>query len=370
VRVAVLSESFLPQVNGVTNSVLRVLEYLERTGHEAVVAAPGTAAPEIYAGARVISLPAWPMPRYHDVAVSRATTRRVERFLAESGADVVHLASPFMLGPPVVRAAARLGIPVVSAFQTDVPRFARHYGLAFGERWAWNRVVRIHSGCNRTLAPSAAYVAELTEHGVPRVHLWPRGVDGERFSPARRSDEWRAAVGGADVLVGYVGRLAPEKQVLNLRALSGVPGIRVVIIGDGPARATLQAALPTAHFTGFLGGSELAVAMASLDILVHTGEAETFCQTIQEGLASGVPVVAPGVGGPLDLVSPSRTGWLYEPGTLTDLADRVRDLAGDHAKRCAMGEAARASVVDRTWTSVCDQVMRHYRQACGIEVAA
>lgn len=365
-----MTESFLPQVNGVTNSVLRVLEHLERTGHETVVAAPGAGAPDSYAGATVHQLPSWPMPRYRDVAVSRASTRRVEQFLASTGVDVVHLASPFMIGPPVVRAATRLGVPVVSVFQTDVPRFARHYGLAVGERWAWNRVVRIHSGCNRTLAPSTAYVTDLTDHGVPRVQLWPRGVDGELFNPSRRDEHWRATQGGHEVLVGYVGRLAPEKQVHNLRALRNVPGIRVIIIGDGPARSSLQALLPNAHFTGFLEGAELATAMASLDVLVHTGEAETFCQTVQEGLASGVPVVAPGIGGPRDLICPSRTGWLYEPGNLTDLTDRVRDLAGDEAKRSAMGVAARASVADRTWASVCDLLVRHYREACGVEVAA
>jgi phosphatidylinositol alpha 1,6-mannosyltransferase len=368
--VAVITESFLPQVNGVTNSVLRVLEHLERCGHQAVVGAPGAGAPTHYAGAPVHNLPAWSMPRYQAVAVSRATTSTIERFLEAADPDIVHLASPFMIGPPTVRAAARLGIPVVSVFQTDVPRFARHYGLGVGERWAWRRVVGIHSSCDRTLAPSTAYVRDLTEHGVPRVHLWPRGVDGVRFAPQRRSEEWRRQVAPGKVIVGFVGRLAPEKQVHNLQALRDVPGIRVVIVGDGPSRAELQAALPSALFTGFLHGNDLAVAMASLDILVHTGEAETFCQTVQEGLASGVPVVAPGIGGPLDLVDPSRTGWLYEPGNMADLAARVRDLAGDHSKRAAMGGAARRSVAGRTWSSVCDVLLEHYRSALKSKVAA
>lgn len=365
-RVAVFTESFLPQINGVTNSVLRVLEHLESTGHTAMVAAPGKGGPESYAGARVRRLPALGMPGYRDVSVSLAGTRAMTKVLAEFEPDVIHLASPFVIGPPVIRAAQALDIPVVSVFQTDVAGFARHYGLGFAERAVWRRIRSIHSGSDRTLAPSTATIRDLHQHYVPRVHLWPRGVDGERFNPRHRSAQWRAQHSdGAQVIVGYVGRLAPEKQVDNLKSIYDLPGVKLVVVGDGPSRADLEKSMPEATFLGFLGGTDLSTAMASFDVMVHTGEHETFCQSVQEALACGVPVVAPGSGGPIDLVQPSRTGWLYAPGDLDDLRSRVRDLVGDHTKRIAMGEAARASVEGRTWDGICTALLGHYRSAMG-----
>jgi phosphatidylinositol alpha 1,6-mannosyltransferase len=143
--------------------------------------------------------------------------------------------------------------------------------------------------------------------------------------------------------------------------LADIPGTRLVVVGDGPQRAALEEALPGAVFAGFLGGEELARAVASFDLFVHPGEFETFCQTIQEAMASGVPVVATGRGGPLDLVENSRTGWLYEPGDLAGLRRHVVDLMGDDAKRRAFAAAAHASVQGRTWPALSAELVRHYK---------
>jgi phosphatidylinositol alpha 1,6-mannosyltransferase len=191
--------------------------------------------------------------------------------------------------------------------------------------------------------------------------MWRRGVDTARFAPGKRDDGWRASVApGGERIIGYVGRLAVEKQVKDLAALAGIPNTRLVVVGDGPQRDALEAALPHAAFTGFLGGDHLARAVASFDLFVHPGEFETFCQTIQEAMASGVPVVATGRGGPLDLVENSRTGWLYEPGDLAAMRTRVQDLVGDDAKRRAFAVAAHASVQGRTWPALCTELVQHY----------
>jgi phosphatidylinositol alpha 1,6-mannosyltransferase len=167
-------------------------------------------------------------------------------------------------------------------------------------------------------------------------------------------------------VVGYVGRLAPEKCIDDLRVLHNTPGIRLVIVGDGPERARLERLLPGAAFIGFLQGQDLSRAVATFDIGVHTGPHETFCQSLQEVLASGVPAVAVGAGGPLDLVESSRNGWLYAPGDLDELRERVIDLAGDVAKCRAMGRRAREGVETRTWESVGDQLIAHYRRLTGV----
>jgi phosphatidylinositol alpha 1,6-mannosyltransferase len=188
-------------------------------------------------------------------------------------------------------------------------------------------------------------------------------VDTDRFHPSHRSPTLhRRLLGpGGRVLVGYAGRLAPEKQVHELRVLSNLPGVRLAIIGDGPARARLERLLPGAAFVGYQSGAALSQAVASLDVFVHPGRHETFCQAVQEAMASGVPVVAPAAGGPLDLVQHGVTGWLYPAGEPEVLREAVASLAGDGALRARMGAAAHTAVRDRGWARLGDQLLDHYR---------
>jgi phosphatidylinositol alpha 1,6-mannosyltransferase len=363
VKVAVVSESFLPHVNGVTGSVLQVLRHLGRTGHEAMVIAPGDP-PRTCEGFDVVALPSVGFPGYPQVRVPMVAAGRLVRELARFAPDVIHLASPFVLGGPVVRAAATLDIPVVAIYQTDVAGFALRYGLTAASNAAWRRIRSIHERADITLAPSPTAARDLEQHGVPRVQVWPRGVDTAAFSPAHRDAGLRARLAPAgEVLVGFVGRLAAEKQVEDLAVLADLPGVRLVVIGDGPERERLTRRLPEAHFTGVLAGTDLSRTVASLDVVAHPGPHETFCQAAQEAMASGVPVVAVGAGGLRDLVDSSRTGWLYPPGDLRALRAHVADLAGDEAKRRAMGTAAHHAVRARTWPVVCDRLLRHYDEA-------
>jgi len=367
VRIAIVAESFLPLMNGVTHSILRVLDHLQERGDDVLVIAPSAHDREPAGqvkGAEVHRLPAVPLAGYTNVRVALGGVYRVKRILAEYAPDVVHLASPFVLGWRAAQAASQLGIPTVAVYQTEVPSYAARYGVPFLENWAWTRVENIHLLATRTLVPSTFALNQLCGRGIPRVRMWRRGVDTARFSPEKRDDGWRASVapnGGR--IIGYVGRLAVEKQVEDLAALAGIANTRLVIVGDGPQRQALETALPDALFTGFMGGEELARTMASFDLFVHPGGFETFCQTIQEAMASGVPVVATGRGGPLDLVENSRTGWLYEPGDLSAMHARVQDLMGDDAKRRAFASAAHAVVQDRTWPALCSELINHYEEA-------
>jgi phosphatidylinositol alpha 1,6-mannosyltransferase len=179
-----------------------------------------------------------------------------------------------------------------------------------------------------------------------------------------------------------VGRLAPEKQVERLAVLGGMPGVRLVVVGSGPSEERLRAALPEAAFLGFRGGDELASIYASLDVFVHTGPAETFCQAVQEALASGLPVVAPDAGGPRDLVLPGRTGYLVPPrpdgADASDPGSRAADAElraavetlRDPLRRMAFGSAARRSVLRRTWSVVGDELIAHYMDVLGAAATA
>ena len=358
-----MTESFLPHMNGVTGSVLQILRHLERLGHEARVYAPAAAGmPRMIGHARVEAIPSLALPGYRTVRVGTSSAHRMAVSLARFAPDVVHLASPFALGWRGALAAERIGVPAVAAYQTDVAAYAARYGVSLTTALAEAHIARLHRRATLTLVPSSESEEQLARLGVDRVRRWGRGVDAERFHPDRRIGSWEHRA-GAQTVVGYVGRLAPEKQVEDLRVLADLPGVRLVIVGDGPSRGRLESLLPEAVFLGHLSGPELADAMASFDVFVHPGESETFGQTLQEAHASGVPVVATGRGGPLDLVRQGVDGWLYRPGDLQDLRDRVEDLAGDVRKRQAFGRAGRDAVQGRSWSAVCDQLLGHFVEA-------
>ena len=358
-------------MNGVTGSVAQVLRHLRREGHETLVIAPhpGGAQPDSrpmlpdFTNVRTELLRSVPLPSYPEVRIVFARTAHLTRLLRGFQPDVVHLASPFVLGWQGAAAADALRVPSVAIYQTDVISYAEKYGVVGAVPLVARHVARLHRRATLTLAPSSAAIAQLEALGIDRLRPWGRGVDAERFAPGRRSEAWRRRIAPGEILVGYAGRLAAEKQVDDLRAVADLPGVRLVIIGEGPDRARLQAALPTAVFTGFLEGLDLAEALASLDVFVHPGESETFCQTVQEAHASGVPVVATGRGGPVDLVRSSIDGWLYEPGDLLDLRARVADLTGDEAKRRSFGVAAREGVRHRTWEALCRDLVARYDEA-------
>ena len=360
-RVAVVTESFLPQVNGVTNSVLRVLETLAAKGHDALVIAPDSAeAPTTYAGFRVKRVPSLAVKGLLPVGFPQ---RSMEPLIEGFNPDVIHLASPFFLGKYATRIAQRLSIPTLSIYQTDVAGFARHYGLSIAHTQLTNWVANIHKQTDRTLAPSSWSCEQLQSSGVDNVLLWQRGVDSVKFNPDKRSAELRNLFTANDtskIIIGYVGRLANEKRIEDLAPLHDRHDVQLVIVGDGPARQKLERVLPRARFVGYQSGEDLAAHYASFDIFVHTGKHETFCQSIQESLASGVPVIAPNSGGPLDLVQHGATGFLLDTSNSSDLIAAF-ELLTDARTRSLMGSTARESVTHRTWEKVNNQLIDHYR---------
>jgi phosphatidylinositol alpha 1,6-mannosyltransferase len=373
-RVAIVTESFPPDVNGVAHCALRTAEHLVRCGHDPLVIAPaGPGGPQDPPAGQqdpcpVIRVPSLPLPGYPQVRVA-LPSRRTAAAIAAHRADIVHLASPFVLGVRGMAAATRQGIPAVAVYQTDLAGYARTY-LSLGESTAWRRIRTVHAAADRTLAPSTASLRDLETHGIPRVHLWPRGVDSVRFHPAHRDDALRAQLApNGEILVGYIGRLAPEKHVELLSGVSALPGVRVVVVGDGPSAPGLRETLPGAVFLGRRTGDELARIFASLDVFAHTGPFETFCQTVQEAMASGLPVVAPAAGGPLDLVDHGRTGLLVPPGDADAVTGAVRLLAGAPGLRQEFGQAGRAGVEGRTWAAVGDLLLGHYDQVLSARTA-
>jgi phosphatidylinositol alpha 1,6-mannosyltransferase len=283
--------------------------------------------------------------------------------IAAHGTDLVHLAGPFVLGASGCAAARRLGLPVVAVYATDMAAYARAYHTGpVGQAICWRRLRQLHNAAGRTLAPSTAAAADLVAHGIERVHLWGRGVDTSRFDPAKRSARLRAGLApGGEVIAGYVGRLAVEKRLDLLAGVAAMAGVRLVIVGGGPAEEAARQALPDAVFLGPKQGEQLAAAYASLDIFVHAGPHDTFGNTLQEAAASGLPAVAPAAGGPLDLVADGVTGFLVQPGDADAIAGAVAKLAADPGLRAAQGSAARRRMLGRSWPPICDKLIAHYQ---------
>ncbi|MBG6055975.1 phosphatidylinositol alpha 1,6-mannosyltransferase [Salinibacterium sp. CAN_S4] len=371
-RVAVVSESFLPTVNGVTTSVRQVLDHLKRGGHEAIVIVPSAGAPTSYAGFPVFGVPTI---AYRQFPVGLPSPQ-VQRLIADFAPDVIHAASPFLLGAQAIAAGGRLGIPSVAIFQTDVAGYARRNRLGAATKFAWRVVRWIHEGADLTLVPSSASMADLERAGIARLARWGRGVDLVTYHPRNRATPAAIALREqiaprGETVVGYVGRIAPEKQVERLAALRGVAGISIAIVGDGPSvpHVKRQLAGMPVSWLGKLSGTELATAYGSFDMFLHTGTEETFGQTIQEAHANGIPVIAPRAGGPIDLVDHGRNGFLYEPGSDSQLRASVEALASDSALLSRMGEAGRRTVLPRDWESLCNELLGHYAHAIARRVA-
>lgn len=365
-RVAIITESFLPSINGVTNSVLRILEHLKAHGHEALVIAPEARNGEPlheYLGFPVVGTSTIMFPLVKSIPVGIPNESLMNELKAFRP-DIVHLASPFVLGAAGAFSANLLGIPTVGVYQTDIAGFSRRYKLKAFEQASWDWTRSIHNRCDRTLAPSSVAVESLVDHGVRNVFRWGRGVDSTHFHPQKRSDVVRRIwdPSGEKKIVGFVGRLAAEKGVRRLRALDENPYLQVVIVGAGPQRAELEVILPNAHFTGALTGEALAQAYASMDVFVHPGEFETFCQTIQEAQASGVPTIGPRAGGPIDLIKDGHNGFLLEVESFADEVDAAVMKVLEPELHNAMSVNARAGVENKTWDLQCCMLMKHYTE--------
>ena len=361
-RIAVVTEAFLPQVNGVTNSVLRLLEFCKAQGHDVLIIAPESeGAPSEYLGYKIKHVPSISMKKLIPMAVPK---KYLEPLLEGFAPDVIHLASPIFLGHYVARIARKAGIPTVSVYQTDIAGFARHYGLTIAHNTLKKWVSRIHQASDITLAPSKWACRDLEQSGVKNVRLWKRGVDLVNFTPARRDESLRSNIAGSKekLIVGYVGRIANEKRIDDLKILDQQGDIQLVIVGDGPAAPRIKKELPGARFVGYQSGTELARYVASFDIFVHTGKHETFCQGIQEALASGVPVIGPDTGGPVDLIEHGITGLLIDTADAHQLLEAVATLR-NHSSFDLMQLAARKSVEHRTWDYINSQLISHYQDA-------
>lgn len=371
-KVGIVTESFLPSLNGVTTSVLRVADTLMDRGHDVLIIAP-TRPGTHYREARVVTTPHVVLADF-PVALPSPT---VPRALDEFRPDVIHVAAPFWLGSQAIEYAKKRGVPSVAVYQTDVAAYMNRYGLEFAGPLVGHILAAIHKPADVTLAPTPDGVNYLSALGVEKVSVWGRGVDSHLFTPARKqtqevSDLRRSFTPHGETLVGYVGRLAPEKQVHRLKELCDIPGVRLLIVGDGPDRSELEDLFhySPATFLGKQTGEHLANLYAACDIFVHCGEEETFGQTIQEAQASGLPVVAADRGGPRHLIRQGINGFLVDPRRWGSYRERVEELVASPSERERIGFVARMSVEGKSWDANNRELLNHYERVIASRISA
>ncbi len=374
-KIAVFTETALPNVNGVVRRLDHTIRLLEEAGDEVVVFAPA-GAPNRWHNTEVVHAPSIPLPMYPEITVGMPRPALRTR-LAKFGPDVVHAVNPAVLGAGGILYARTLGIPVVASFHTHLPRYLHHYGLGLFEPIAWDLLRSLHNQAVINLGISEPIAGELRERGVERVEVgWRGGVDTTLFHPRRATAEMRERLtcGQPDApLVVSVGRLSAEKGLDLLGPMLGaLPGVRLAVVGDGPHRQTLEqelAGLP-AHFAGYLRGEELAVAVASADVLVFPSQTDTLGLVLLEAMAAGTPVVAANSGGVPSVVRHGFNGLLFQPGDALDAAAAVSRLLADAMARELMRLAGRREADRWTWAAATEDLREWYRRAAELEAPA
>jgi glycosyltransferase involved in cell wall biosynthesis len=365
-RIAVVTETYPPEVNGVATTIAQVVQGLRARGHTLQLLRPRRDADDAGEHGQawsVVTLRGLPIPRYPQLRMGLPATARCLELWTAQRPDVVHIATEGPLGWSALRAARRLQLPVTSDFRTNFHAYSRHYGIGWMARPIQAYLRRFHNRSGCTMVPTAALRNELERHGFERLVVVARGVDTQRFDPQRRSAALRTHWGVAahQRVVLCVGRLAPEKNLDTLiRAFEAMrvvdPALRLVFVGDGPLRAPLAARCPDAIFAGLRSGDELAAHYASGDLLLFSSLTETFGNVTTEAMASGLPVLAYGYAAAAQLLRHRENGLLAPFGERDAFIQQARVLAADAAAARAMGVAARRTALTLAWDGIVRQI--------------
>jgi glycosyltransferase involved in cell wall biosynthesis len=370
VKIAFFTETFLPKVDGIVTRLTKTVQHLTAAGDEVLIFCP-EGAPDTYMGARVVGVPALPLPLYPELKLALprpAVSEALERFAP----DLVHVVNPAVLGLGGIWLAKSRSLPLVASYHTHLPKYLEHYGMGMLEPLLWELLKAAHNQASLNLCTSTAMVGELAAKGILHTALWQRGVDTELFRPELRSAEMRSRLHGCHAdsgnLLLYIGRLSAEKQIERIRpVLERMPEARLALVGDGPHRQQLERIFDgtATTFVGYLAGEELAAAYASGDAFLFPSSTETLGLVLLEAMAAGCPVVGAKRGGIPDIVSDGLNGCLYDPDRPDSLIEAVQRLLGDEATRRDLRHSARQEAERWGWAGATEQLRDYYRQVLG-----
>jgi glycosyltransferase involved in cell wall biosynthesis len=358
VRITYVTETYPPELNGVSLTVERAVRHLRARGHEVDLIRPRQAAETAVVSTDELLTMGCPIPVYPDMRIGLASAATLRRRFERTRPEIVHAATEGPLGWAALRAARALKVPFTSDFRTNFHEYSRYYGLGWFSPVVYDYLRRFHNHGQRTFVPSDATRIQLSLNGFARVDVVGRGVDTVLFTPEKRSPALRKLLGVRDgPMLLYVGRLAAEKNVsLALCAFESVrllmPEATMVLVGEGPLRRRLEEEFPAALFVGALRGEELARYYASADLFLFPSTSETFGNVTLEALASGLPVIAFDTAAAADHVDDCGNGLLAPVGEEEAFIAAACNLALQHRHLGAVRAQARRAALEANWSDV------------------
>lgn len=358
--------------DGVSLTLNRLVRWLERNGVEVLVIAPVAEEPAMEHQGRLLPVPSFAIPTRKEYRIGRRLTPLLKDEIVRFKPDLFHIAVPDITGHSALRLAETMRVPVVSSFHTRFDGYLQYYHLSILEPWFHKKLRAFYARCEHLYVPSASMMDELAGQGIAdNMRLWTRGVDHDRFSPDRRSQEWRRAHGIADddLVIAYAGRLVAEKNMAVMaRVFAGLKarGVahRTILLGDGPEAGWMRKALPETVFAGFLHGDELAAGYASSDIFFFPSITETFGNVTLEAMASGLPAVTADATGSRSLVRDGETGFLVPVDREEQMIERLVQLLTDGEMRRKFGVRAREiAVSEHEWDGIFARLRSDYEDA-------
>lgn len=369
-RVALVTSSYNFIADGVALTLNRLVGYLLDQGVEVLVFAPTGETPAFAHQGTVVPVPSVALPARPEYRLAFGLSGAARRALLDFQPDLVHIAVPDLLGHAALAFAKKHNIPAVASYHTRYETYLKHYWyLAPLEGLLKSILRRFYGAVREVYVPSDSTREALLADGlVDNFKPWPRGIDTERFSPARRSTAWRArhGIGADEIVILHVSRLVREKRLDTLTAALKQLPYRKVIVGDGPDRGFAERQLPDALFLGHQSGDELVTAYASSDLFVFPSDSESFGNVTLEAMASGLPCVCANATGSRSLVVDGETGFLADASDADGFARHLSRLATDTALRARMGEAARARALTFSWPETLGRMLGYYRTLTGV----
>ena len=372
-KIAFVTETYPPEVNGVAMTLEHLVSGMLARGHEVEVVRPRQSKSDVPAMKSPYSerlCKGMPLPGYKGLHFGVARPGSLKRHWKKTKPDIIEITTEGPLGWAAIRAAKSMGIPMVSSYHTNFHSYGTHYGYGMLIRTALRWLRHIHNSTRITFAPSDDVVATLTKEGFKNVRLFGRGVDTKRYDPARRDEALRQSWGaGPNTPVAvYVGRIAGEKNLpCTIEAFAAMreilPDLKVVLVGDGPMRAKMQAEHPEFHFCGVRRGEDLAAHYASADIFIFASITETFGNVVTEAMASGLPILAYDYAAPARYVENGKSGMLVPFNDSAAFIEKAREIAKLRAKWPEMGAAARETALSISWDVVIDAYCKDLQSA-------
>lgn len=368
-RLALFTDTFLPQTNGVSLTLQRLTTHLNRRGIEHLLFSPKSAPENSYADP-IRPITSIPFFLYPECRLALPNMSSIQSELKAFRPDLLHLATPFNIGLCGLRYARKYGLPHVASYHTHFDRYLEYYRMKRIVPLYWKYMKWFHRSCDATFAPSNETLDSLQVQGFQRLKLWSRGIDCNLYTPKKRSHQVRDRYGiTAPLLLLYVGRIAPEKDINTLAlAMQQLPEsmqsqVHWLVVGDGPLLPEMRTQAPhNVTFTGYKHGEELAQLYASADLFVFPSSTETFGNVVLEAMASGLPVLAVNEGGVKDLITPGRNGMIVEPRSPDAFIREICASIEHPHKLAAMGYEGRQLALDRSWESIFDGLIHDYEE--------